>query len=169
MAGFSVEQAKAVLEGGISQAQELIQDPSQVKDLLAQLDAKIKEVPVLGESFSDLQLMISMVKGYITREYTEVSPKVIALVVSAFIYLVKRKDLIPDSVPVLGYADDLAIIGLALKLSETELDAFKAWKEGSRGTGSEASEASEASTVSAASADACSETGCQEDEYTEGE
>ena len=131
MEEFSAEQAKEILDRGISQAQELIEDPSKIKELLELIEEKLKEVPVIGESLANIPQMISMVKCYITREYTEVSPKVIALVVSAFLYLVARKDLIADSVPVLGYADDIAVIGLAATLCEPELAAFAQWKNGS--------------------------------------
>lgn len=126
---FNMEQAKSILDQGVGQAQELIGDPSKISDLLVQLEEKLKEIPVIGESVSDIPLMISMVKSYITKEYTAVSPKVIALLVSAFLYLLKRKDLISDSIPVVGYADDIAVIGLALKLCQPELTAFSEWRE----------------------------------------
>ncbi len=72
--------------------------------------------------------MIAMVKGYITGQYKAVSPKVIALLVGAFLYLVKKKDLIADNKPFIGYVDDIAVMALALKLSEPELSAFSAWR-----------------------------------------
>ena len=74
--------------------------------------------------------MISMVKAWIKKEYTEVSPKVIACLVGAMIYLIKKKDLIRDTIPVIGIADDLAVLGLALKLSEPELKAYAEWRDG---------------------------------------
>ena len=73
--------------------------------------------------------MVSMVKSYITKEYTEVSPKVVASLVSAFLYLLTKKDLIRDDIPVQRYADDLAVVALAVKLNEPEIEAFKAWRE----------------------------------------
>ena len=72
--------------------------------------------------------MVAMVKGWITQEYTQVSPKVIACLVGAIIYLVKQKDLISDKIPIIGYVDDIAVLGLALKLSEPELKAFSEWR-----------------------------------------
>ena len=72
--------------------------------------------------------MISMIRSYITKEYTEVSPKVIATLVAAIIYLLKGKDLIPDNIPVLGYADDIAIFAAAFMLDEPELNAYAQWR-----------------------------------------
>ena len=127
---ISVEKAKALLDSGIAEAQELIREPSKIDDVLLQLEKKLQDVPAIGQTLSDLPVMISMVKGYITKEYSDVSPKVIATLVGAFIYLVKKEDIISDDIPVIGIADDLAVLGLALKLSEPELNAFKAFREG---------------------------------------
>ena len=53
----------------------------------------------------------------------------IACLIGAILYLLKRKDLISDSLPVIGIVDDLAVMGLALKLSEPELKAFAEWRD----------------------------------------
>lgn len=126
--GINMEQAKGWLENATAEAQEVINNPSKVDDILIQLEEKLKTVPAIGETLSDLPLMIAMVKAWITKEYTEVSPKVIACLVGAIIYLIKKNDLINDRIPVIGIADDLAVLGLALKLSEPELKAFSAWR-----------------------------------------
>ena len=125
---INMDQVKGLLDNTTAQAEKIINDPSQIDSILMQLEEKLKEVPAIGQTLSDLPLMIAMVKGYITKEYTEVSPKVIALMVGAFIYLLKKDDLISDKIPVLGIADDLAVLGLALKLSENELQAFSEWR-----------------------------------------
>ncbi|MBO7710313.1 MAG: MBL fold metallo-hydrolase [Lachnospiraceae bacterium] len=125
-----MNQAKELLNQGISQAEELIQNPSQVDELLVSLEEKLKEVPAIGGTLSDIPLMIAMVKAWIKKDYTVVSPKVIACLVGSFIYFVKKKDLIPDSLPVIGAADDVAVLGLALKMSEPELQAFAQWRDG---------------------------------------
>ena len=126
---FSPEKAKQLLDGGLGKAQDLLKDTSKVDDLLVQLEAKLKEVPNVGGVLANVPLMASMVKGYITKEYTEVSPKVIVTLISAFIYVVKGKDLIPDNIPVLGQLDDIAMIGLALTFVEPELKAYEAWRD----------------------------------------
>ena len=133
---INMDQVKSLLENSASQAESILNDPSKVDDILIRLVAKLKEVPVIGETLSELPLMIAMVKGYVTKDYTQVSPKVIALMLGSFIYLLKKDDLISDKIPVLGIADDLAVLGLALKLSEKELGEFSAWRDGRFGQGS---------------------------------
>ena len=125
---FSIDKAKEVVNEGIAQAQELIQDPSKVGGLLQQVEDKIRDIPYVGENLADIPVMISMVKSYITKEYTAVSPKVVASVISALLYLIKGKDIVPDNIPLLGHVDDIAVITVAMKLCEPEIAAYKEWK-----------------------------------------
>ena len=130
MEAIPMDEAKELLEAGTKEAEVIAADPSKVDELLRQLEEKLKEVPAVGEALSDLPVMISMVKGYITKAYSDVSPKVIITILGAFIYLLKKKDLIPDKIPIVGIADDIAVLMLALKLSSEELNAYKAWRDG---------------------------------------
>lgn len=123
------DRVKTVLEENAAKAEELLKDPSSIDNILKKLEQKLKEVPAIGGTLSSIPLMIAMIKSYITGKYTVVSPKVIALLVGSIIYLLTKKDLIADNRPLLGYADDIAVIALALKLCEPELNAFSAWRD----------------------------------------
>ena len=115
-------------------AKDLLSDEGKVEEVLNAAEAKLKEIPNVGDQIAKLPLMFSMIRSYVTKEYTEVSPKVVASVAGAFLYLIKGKDLIPDKIPVLGIVDDLAVIALALKLNEKEVDAYGAWREEKQNT-----------------------------------
>ena len=123
------EKAKEAIASLTGQAEELINDPGKIESLLQQFEEKIKELPVAGDALSKVPLMISMIRSYITKEYTAVSPKVIVTLVASVIYLLKGKDLIPDSIPILGYADDLAVFAAAFLIDEPELNAYVQWRE----------------------------------------
>ena len=130
---FGTDRAQEALNRGIEEAEQLISNPSKVDSILQELEEKLKAVPVIGSTLSDLPLMIAMIKAWIKKDYTVVSPKVIACLVGAILYLIRKQDLISDSVPVLGFADDLAVLGLALKLSEKELNDFAEWRSAQAG------------------------------------
>ena len=125
---FSTEQAREVLNKGIEEAESVISSPSKVDEILMQLEEKLKAVPVIGSTLSDLPLMISMIKAWIKKEYTVVSPKVIACLVGAVIYLIKKKDLISDSIPIVGLLDDISVVTLVMSICEPELKAYAAWR-----------------------------------------
>ena len=65
---FNLDKAKEVLDAGMNQAQELIQDPSKINDVLDQVQEKIKDIPVVGTDLANIPTMISMVKSYVTKE-----------------------------------------------------------------------------------------------------
>ena len=95
---FNLDKAKEILANYTAQAEELLQNPAKVEELLQQLENKMKEIPSVGEYVSRLPLMISMVRAYITQEYTEVSPKVVGSLVGLVLFLVgypALHDLVP--------------------------------------------------------------------------
>ncbi len=129
-ADMNLDQAQTAIDGGLAKAKEYLDDPAKMDELLAQLQEKVKDLPAtVGSAFASIPTMVEMVKGYLTQEYTEVSPKVVVALVSSFLYLVKGKDIIPDNIPIIGLVDDLAVVTVALKLCEPELEAFKAWRD----------------------------------------
>ncbi len=124
------DQAKVALENGVAEAQNILNDPAKVEDILAQAKERVVGLPgAVGGALSNIPLMANMIKCYVTREYTVVSPKVVASVLGALVYLVKGQDLIPDNIPILGLVDDVAVITLAMKINEPELKAFSEWQE----------------------------------------
>ncbi|MBR0404023.1 MAG: DUF1232 domain-containing protein [Eggerthellaceae bacterium] len=126
---FSAEWAKGIIDDNVQKAQSFMDNPEQIEDLLGQLQEKLDSLPnAATNAFKNVPVMAQMVKSYVTREYTAVSPKVVASLVAAFVYFVKKNDIIPDSVPLFGYADDLAVAAVAMVISEPELKAFAEWQ-----------------------------------------
>ena len=126
---ISFEKAKKVVRELTGRAEEMLNDPNKVEEMLQKLEARMKAVPTIGEALSRLPLMISMIRAYIRKEYTDVPPKTIASMLGAVLYLLISRDLIPDKTPIIGLADDIAVGGVALKLNEAELNAYSAWRE----------------------------------------
>ena len=83
----SIDKAKAVIDSGIDQAQEIIKNNEELNELVTKVQTTVKNTPVLGDAVADLPVMVSMVRSYAAKEYTVVSPKVIAALVSTFLYL----------------------------------------------------------------------------------
>ena len=131
---YSAEWAKSVIDENVQKAQTFIDNPEQIDGLLADLQEKLKGLPdTVSNAFNNVPVMAEMVKSYVTREYTEVSPKVIVSLVATFVYLVKKNDIIPDDIPIVGYADDVAVATVAMAINEPELNAFSAWKAANGG------------------------------------
>ena len=127
---FNDTWAQGIIEGNAAEAESVLGDSLQVDALLAQLQTKLADVPnIAAGALQNVPLMASMVKSYVTQEYTNVSPKVVASLVAGFLYLVKQKDIIPDSIPIIGLADDLAVVTFIMALNGPELEEFSAWRD----------------------------------------
>lgn len=121
------ENAKKEFEKGYKKAEELIKEPDKVEKLLQKVERKLKVIPFFGETFSIVPSMISLVRSYIKKEYTEIPLGSILGIISALIYIVSPIDLIPDIAPGIGYLDDAAIIILCFKAGA--LDDIKDYDE----------------------------------------
>ncbi len=132
---FDVNAARSMLESGMNEAQDLIRNPSKIDDLLIQMEDALRQMPVAGDTLADIPLMVSMIKSYITKEYTDVSLKVILTIVSAFVYMVKKKDIIPDNILIAGQIDDLAVLKVAMAFVKPELTAYSEWRNARRAEG----------------------------------
>ena len=121
-------QARELLNTGIAEAEKLLKDTRGVDEVLMQLEGYLKEVPVVGETLSEIPLVASLIKSYITREYDQVSPKVIACLLGSILYLVKKNDLISDKLAFIGMADDIAVLKFALTLCQPELQEYSQWR-----------------------------------------
>ena len=130
---INFDKAKELLNGFSEQAEKLIHDPGKVEELLEKAEQRLKEVPAIGGALSKLPLMISMIRAYIRKDYDVVSKKVIITMLCAVIYLLKGKDLIPDKRPIIGYADDIAVMAAALYFVEPELNAYAEWRDNKQG------------------------------------
>ncbi|WP_317336630.1 DUF1232 domain-containing protein [uncultured Ruminococcus sp.] len=97
--------------------------------LLQRLEKKLKSIPVLGEKLSYIPAMVSLIKSYIEKEYTDLPLGTIIAITSALLYFVSPIDLVPDSIPVIGYFDDAAVVAACWKLVESDVKEYLKWRE----------------------------------------
>lgn len=77
---------------------------------------------------SKLSSMISLVRHYINGSYRDVETKSIVLVTAGLIYFLSPIDLIPDFLPIIGYADDIALLTYIFSSLSGEIERFELWK-----------------------------------------
>lgn len=118
-----------LLESRYSEAEEVIDNPDQLERLLQRLEEKLKIVPVAGEGLSKVPVLVSMVRSYASGDYPDLPVGSLIAIVSALLYFLSPIDLIPDGIPVVGYADDAVVIGACLKLVQSDIDEYQAWRK----------------------------------------
>lgn len=79
-----------------------------------------------------LKLMIRFVTAYAKGEYRDVGMKSMATIVGVLVYFVSPLDLIPDVLPILGVADDVALVVWMFNVLEKEITKFSDWEKKSK-------------------------------------
>ena len=126
---LSEEQAKEALESGYAQSEALLNDKDELDDFLYRLEQKIKEMPLVGKKFTMIPVMISLVKNYAQGKYTTVPYGTILAVLSALIYFLSPIDIIPDFIPLAGYLDDMAVVGLCMNMVKIDIETYDKWRQ----------------------------------------
>jgi uncharacterized membrane protein YkvA (DUF1232 family) len=126
---FKQEDAEKELQKSAAEAEELLKDKDKSKETIGDAMKKAESVrSSLEKVWHQLQLMFSLVKDYTAGNYKEVPVKTIALVMGAILYFLMPVDLVPDFIPVFGYLDDVAVIGLVIKQISIDLENYEKWK-----------------------------------------
>lgn len=86
----------------------------------------------LGDAFEELQALVRLVRAWARREYGRVPWKSIVLAVFGLLYFLIPTDAIPDFVAVLGFTDDIAVIGWVVSSIRGDLREFRAWESGGK-------------------------------------
>ena len=102
---------------------------SDVSSVIKQKDRAFSLAKHLGKTAEDFNLLWGLLCDYKSGVYKEVPWKLIAAIVFAISYLLLPLDVIPDIIPVVGFADDLTVFGFVLAGFAAELDSYKNWKE----------------------------------------
>ena len=124
------EEVVEVFEKGKKKAKKLLEDEDKLEKLLQKMEKKLKVLPVVGDTFSLLPAMISLVRSYVKKEYTEIPLGSILGIISAIIYIVSPIDLIPDFLPGTGHLDDAAVLILCFKAgAEDDIKDYQKWKD----------------------------------------
>lgn len=122
--------AKKEYQKGYKKAEKLLENPDKLEELLQKLERKLTKIPLVGSTFSIVPAMISLVRSYIKKEYTEVPLGTILGIVSALIYILSPIDLIPDGIPGVGHVDDAAVLLICLKAgAEDDIKEYQEWRE----------------------------------------
>ncbi|HCP55910.1 YkvA family protein [Alcanivorax sp.] len=94
----------------------------------------------LGETFSDLILLASLLRDWVTGRYRTVPWGTLLTITGALVYFLMPLDAIPDPIVALGLIDDVAVISRTLKLTRTDLERYQQWRNEQGDAGGENNE-----------------------------
>lgn len=127
--GFDEQKAQEELKKGYESAEEILKDQDKFERFLQRLEKKMKVIPLAGDKLANVPIMVSLIRSFIKKEYTDIPIGSIVAIISALIYFVSPIDIVPDSIPILGYIDDAAVIAVCWKLVESDVAEYVKWRE----------------------------------------
>lgn len=126
---FTDEMLESQISKNTKEAEELLKDEERMERFLERLERKLEKVPVVGKQLSNIPMLVSLVRSYIRKDYRDVPLGSIIAIVSALIYFLSPIDLLPDSIPVLGYVDDAAVFAFVWKMVADDIEEYRKWQE----------------------------------------
>ncbi|KEF30075.1 MAG: DUF1232 domain-containing protein [Gammaproteobacteria bacterium] len=127
MALFSQKKAETQLNAEADKVHR--RDLEDLLDRQRAIEEKVKGSGKLNRFSSDVRLMFSMIRDYWYGNYRSVPWKTIAAVAGALLYVLNPLDVIPDLILGFGLLDDASVVALCLKVVESDLHRYAAWKE----------------------------------------
>lgn len=115
---------KAFLES----AKKLLNNNSSVERVIKQVVIFLKKNRNIKNSIEYLELMVDMLKNYLSGTYKEIPSRSIYAILAGFIYLVAPIDAIPDTIPIAGLGDDAAVIKAVIDYILKDIETFRQWK-----------------------------------------
>lgn len=79
---------------------------------------------------TDLKLLQELLVAWVRGDYRGISSQALVSVVAALLYFLSPVDLVPDWLLGVGFLDDLAVLAWVVRRWQSEIDAFKLWRDG---------------------------------------
>lgn len=107
-----------------------INNPQELNDQITRFfEEKLGESgrKTMADFWSKLKLVFNMVKDSINNKYTELPKAKIIVGIAVLLYTILPADIFPDALPVLGFADDAALIAWFMRHAAKEIKHYENW------------------------------------------
>jgi uncharacterized membrane protein YkvA (DUF1232 family) len=109
-----------------------VDDPNELAGFANRVRQKMGEQEGIGGPLDEVwdypTLLLRLIQAYIRREYIEIPVKSLVLIVAALIYFVNPLDILPDTIPGVGFIDDAAVVAFVIRQLKVDLDKYRAWE-----------------------------------------
>ena len=129
MKSYNEEKAQKKLTDGYVKAEKILNSEEKMERFLQRLEKKLRVIPVAGNTLANVPAMVSLIKSYIKKEYSDIPLGTIIAIISALAYFLSPIDAIPDVLPIFGFVDDAGVVGVCLKLVNSDIEEYQKWRK----------------------------------------
>ena len=126
---YSERKLKKSLEENKEKAKAFLDDDEKMETLFQEFEKKLRLIPKIGKRASDVAVLLSMLRAYIKKQYTDISIATILAAIAGLIYVVNPMDVVPEYIIGFGIVDDAAVIGIILQAMHMDLNKYKKWQK----------------------------------------
>ena len=124
----------------LKKAVGIASDPQKISNLIGSVSDKMSDMDEnkkrVSEFFDKVRTLLRMLMAYINGNYREIPWKSLIMIIGALIYFLMPLDVIPDFVPLGGFADDISLIFLVFASVNEDIEAFLEYERGQHKTAS---------------------------------
>jgi uncharacterized membrane protein YkvA (DUF1232 family) len=111
-----------------TEAQSYVGQKEKLHGLLDEANGNAgKNDEFLVPAWESLQIFVRLVRAWLEGKYV-LPAATLLMFIAALIYFVNPFDMIPDSVPVLGFVDDAAVITFVARSNISAISRFRNWE-----------------------------------------
>lgn len=126
---YSERKLKKALDENKEKAKAFLNDDDKMETLFQDFEKRLKLIPKIGKRASDIAVLLSMLRAYIKKQYTDVAIGTILAAIAGLIYVVNPMDVVPEYIIGFGIVDDAAVIGIILQAMHMDLNKYKKWQK----------------------------------------
>jgi uncharacterized membrane protein YkvA (DUF1232 family) len=115
----------------LSKAEHIAGEDGKLKKLLKNVGERLNAVshnPKVQAALEPILVFKRMIQAHRSGLF-KVSTKTLGLIVLGLVYFVSPLDIIPDFLPLLGFADDLSVLIAIFNSVKHEVEAFLDWEK----------------------------------------
>jgi uncharacterized membrane protein YkvA (DUF1232 family) len=83
----------------------------------------------LRQIWAELEILYRLLRDWQKGRYNQNPWSSLLWAITAALYFVNPFDLIPDFIPLIGFVDDAAVLGLVLRAIQKDVQKYQAWSE----------------------------------------
>ena len=103
-------------------------NPEKISDLIGSVSEKLSDMDenkkMVSGFLDKVKTLLRMLRSYISGEYRQIPWKSLLMIIGSLIYFLMPIDLIPDFIPITGFADDISIILLVFNSINDDIEDF---------------------------------------------